>query len=92
MKDAVFMRVMHGARYFCDEFRCLPDGRRRVFNHFIKLTAFDELHAEVALPIALAHLVDWDNTGMVEAGSRFCFQTKALEVRFGSPLPKANDF
>ena len=67
-------------------------GHRRVFNHFVKLTAFDKLHAEVALPIALANLVNGDDACMIEAGSSFCFQTKALEVRFSGPLPKANDF
>jgi hypothetical protein len=29
---------------------------------------------------------------MVEAGRGFGFQAKALEVSFGGPLPKANDF
>jgi hypothetical protein len=70
----------------------MPDGHGRVSHHFVQLTAFDELHAEVALSIALADLVDWNNAWMIEAGSRFCFQTKAPEVRFGGPLPKANDF
>ena len=77
MENAVFMRVMHGARHLCDEFHRLPDGHRRVFNHFVKLTAFDELHAEVALPIALAHLVDWDDARMIEARSGFCFQDES---------------
>ena len=70
----------------------MPDGHRRVFNHFVKLTAFDKLHAEEALPIAFAHLVNWDDAGMIEARRSFCFQVKALEVRFGGPLPEANDF
>ena len=92
MQNAVFMRVMHGACYLCDEFHRLPDGHRRVFNYFVKLTAFDELHAEVALAIALAHFVNGNDARMIEARSSFCFQTEALEVRFGGPLPKANDF
>ena len=85
MENAVFMRVMHGACHLCDEFHRLPDGHRRVFNHFVKLAAFDELHAEVTLAIALAHLVDWDDAWMIKARSGFCFQTKALEVRFAWP-------
>jgi hypothetical protein len=92
MQDAVFMRVVHGACRLCDEFHRLPDGHRRVFNYFVKLTAFDKLHAEVALPIALAYLVNRDDAWIIQARSSFCFQAKALEVRFGGPLPKANDF
>ena len=86
------MRVVHGACHLCDEFHRLPDGHRRVFNYFVKLTAFDKLHAEVALPIALAYLVNRDDAWIIQARSSFCFQAKALEVRFGGPLPKANDF
>ena len=70
----------------------LPDRHRCVFNYFVKLTAFNKLHAEVALAIALADLVDWDDARMIEARSGFGFQPKALEVRFGGPLAKANDF
>src|SRR6478735_5666175 len=92
MQNAVFMCIMDGACDLCDEFHRMRDGHRRVFNHFVKLTSFDKLHAEVALPIALAHLVNGDDACMIEARSSFCFQAKALEVRFGGPLPKANDF
>ena len=63
-----------------------------VLNYFVKLTAFDELHAEVTLAIALAYLVDWNDTWMIQAGCGFRFQAKALQVRFGGPLTKANDF
>ena len=48
MKNAVFMRVMHSAREFGDQFHRAPDRHRLTPDHFIKLTAFDELHAEVA--------------------------------------------
>ncbi len=61
-------------------------------NHFVKLTAFDELHAEVARAIALADFVDWNDTGMLQTGCGFGFKAKALQVRFARPLTKANDF
>ena len=92
MQDAVFMRVVHGACHLCDEFHRLPDGHRRVFNYFVKLTAFDKLHAEVALTVALAHFINRHDARVIETGSSFCFQTKALEVRFGGPLTKPNYF
>jgi hypothetical protein len=78
MQDAVFMRVVHGACHLCGEFHRLPDGHRRVFNHFVELSAFDELHAEVALPITLTYLVDWDDAWMVKARCGLSFQTKTL--------------
>ena len=92
MQNAVFMRVMNGAGHLCDEFHRLPDRHRRALDYFVKLAAFDKLHAEVALAIALADLVDGDDARMIEAGGSFGFQSKALEVRFGGPLAEANDF
>ena len=61
-------------------------------DYFIKLTAFDELHAEVALSIALAHFIDGNNAWMFEAGGGFGFPAKTLQVRFGGPGAKANHF
>ena len=58
MQNTVFMCVMDGAGNLCDEFHRLSDGHRCVFNHLVKLTAFDELHAEVALAIALTNFVN----------------------------------
>ena len=92
MQNAVFMRVMNGARHFGDQFHRLPDRHRRALDYFVELTAFDKLHAEVACAVALAHFVDRDNARMIETGGGFCFQTKALEVRFGGPLAETNDF
>ena len=70
----------------------LPNRHRCFSDYFVKLTAFNKLHAEVALTIALADLVDWDDARMIEARSGFCFQPKAFKVRFSGPLAKANDF
>jgi hypothetical protein len=63
-----------------------------VFNYFVKLTTFYKLHAEIALAIPLAYLVDGDDAWMVKARSGFGFQAKALEVCWGCPLSKPNDF
>ena len=61
-------------------------------DHFVKLAAFDEVHAKVALAIALANLVNGDNAWMFEAGSSFRLPAKALQVRFGSTRAQANYF
>src|SRR5262249_7923220 len=92
MKNSVFVRVMHSARHLGDELCCLPDGNRLVFGYFIKLTTFDKLHAEIALPVPLPYLVDGNDAWMVEARSGSGFQTKALEVHFRCPLTEADDF
>ena len=65
---------------------------RRVPDYFIKLAALDEVHAEVAVTVALADFVNWDNAGMVESGGGFCFATKTLQVRFRGPLAEADHF
>ena len=65
MQNAVFVRVMHGAGYLRDKFRRLPDRHRRASDYFVKLAAFDELHAEIARAIALTDFVDRNDTGML---------------------------
>ena len=61
-------------------------------DYFVKLAAFDELHAEVALAIALADFVDGNNAWMFETGGGFGFPAKALQMRFGGPGAQANHF
>jgi hypothetical protein len=92
VQDAVFMRVMHGARQLRDEFRCTASRYRSAFCHFIELPAVDEFHAEVARTLAFAHIVNRNNAWMIQVGCRLGFPTKAFEMRLGGPLPKANDF
>src|SRR5438876_12392506 len=92
MQNAVFMRVVHSARYFRDQFRRLPDRHRLASDHFVKLAAFDEFHAEVALAFALADLVDGDNTGMFQTGGSFRFATKTFQMHFGGPRAQTDYF
>src|SRR5712691_1492884 len=92
MQNAVFMRVMNRSGYLCDQFRRLPDRHRRLPDYFIKLAAFDELHAEIAAAITLAHLVNRDDARMIEARCGFRFPAEALQVCFGRPLTKTDDF
>jgi hypothetical protein len=56
------------------------------------MSAFDKLHAEVALTITLANFMDWNDTGMLQVSRRFRFEAKTFQVRFAGPLTKANDF
>src|SRR5206468_3367959 len=92
MQNAVLMGVMHDARHLSYQFCRLPDRHRLAPDYFIELAAFDELHAEIARAIALADLVDWNDTGMLQPRCRFGFQAEPLQVRFGGPLAKTNDF
>src|SRR4029453_5237448 len=89
MQNAVFMRVMHSARHFGHEFRRLPNGDRPPLDYFIKLAAFDELHAEVALAVALADLVDGHDTRVVKACSGLGFHTKPFRGAGGGPWTRA---
>src|SRR4029077_1165483 len=73
MQNTVFMRVVNGARHPGDEFPRPPGRNRRVFNYLVKLAAFDKLHAEVALAIALADLINWDDARVSEARGSFAF-------------------
>src|SRR6266480_3003986 len=100
MQDAVFVRVMQCARHFRDEFRRLSNRHRRAFatgrirrggpDYFIKLTAFDKLHAEITRAITLADFMDWNDTGVLQIGGSLCFKAKTLQVRFARPMTQAN--
>src|SRR5439155_27113000 len=92
MQNAVFMRVMHSAREFRDQFHRVADRHRLTLDHFVKLTAFHEFHAEVASATALAHLIDGNDARMVETGGDFGFPTKTFQVGLARPLTKADDF
>src|SRR4029077_18833301 len=92
MKNPVFMRVVHSAGHLCDKFRRLPDRYRLLPNDFVKLSPFDEFHAEIARAIALADFVNWNDTGMLQTRRGFGFEAKALQVSFARPLTEANDF
>src|SRR5262249_12932732 len=92
MKNAVLMRVVHGARDLRHQLRCLPNRHWRVSDHFVKLAALDQLHAEVALAIALAHLVDRNDARMLEVSGGFGFPAEALQMSFRGPRAAANHF
>src|ERR1700757_1443848 len=92
MEDSVLVRVMDRARYFGDYFCRLPHGHWRTAYHFIKLAAFDELHAEVAGTIALAHFVDGNDARVIKTRGGCRFAAKALQVRSAGPLTKLKNF
>ena len=65
MENSVFMRVVNSACDLRDQFHRLPDRHRLALGDFVELSAFDELHAEIARAITLADFVDWNDTGML---------------------------
>src|SRR5436190_5544332 len=91
MQNAVFMCIMNGASYLRDELRRLPNRHRPTADHFIQLSAFDKLHAEIALTIPLTHFVDGNDAGMRETGSSVRFAAKGVYVRFGGRTVLANE-
>ena len=92
MQNAVLVRVVNVRATLAISSAARRIGIGSRLDNLIKLTAFDELHAEVARAIALADFVDGNDTGMIEAGSGFRFPTKTLQMRFGSPMAEANHF
>ena len=86
------MRVMNSASQLRDQFRCTANPHRLALDHFVKLAALDEIHAEIAATIALAHFVDGNDAWMFEAGGGFSFATKTLQMCVRSPRAQANDF
>ena len=91
MQDPVLVRILNGPRYLGDQFHRAPDRHRFARDYFVKLTAFDKFHAEVTRAVALPHLVNWNNSGMIQTRSGFGFPSKALQMRVSSPTPQAND-
>jgi hypothetical protein len=91
MQDPVLVRILNGPRYLGDQFHRAPDRHRFARDYFVELTAFDKFHAEVTRAVALPHLVNWNNSGMIQTRSGFGFPSKALQMRVSSPTPQAND-
>src|SRR5262245_42320704 len=92
MQNSVFMRVMHSARDFRDEFHRLPDRHGGALYDFVKLPAFNEFHAEITRAIALAYFVNGNDARVIETRGGFCFPAKTFYVRFAGPVTKVNDF
>jgi hypothetical protein len=61
-------------------------------DYFVKLTAVDELHAEVALAMALADFVDGNNAWMFEVGGGFGLAAESFQVPFGCPRTQSEHF
>src|SRR5205807_8091971 len=92
MENAVLVRIVDSPRHFRDQFHRLPDRHRGSPDNFVKLAALDEFHAEVARAITLADFVDGNDARMIETGRSLRFTAKTFQVRFASPLTKANYF
>ena len=73
MQDAVLVSVVNRTRHLGNHFYCAPSWHWLAIGDFIKLAAFDELHAEVALAIALAYFVNRHDARMLQARRGFCF-------------------
>ena len=61
-------------------------------DYFVKLAALDQLHAEVAVAIALADFVDRDDAWMFKTGGGFGFATKTLYCASVAQWPKPITF
>src|SRR6266487_2619274 len=82
MQYAVFVRVMNSTCDVRDQFHRPPDRHWLAPSHFVKLAAFDELHAEVTRAIALADFMDWNDAVMLQPRRGFGFETETSQVRF----------
>jgi hypothetical protein len=65
MKDTALMRIVDCARQLRNELRGAARRHWLVFEYFVELAALDEGHTEVAVTVALADFVNWDNAWMV---------------------------
>jgi hypothetical protein len=92
MKNAVLVRVVNCSRHLDNQFDGATQRHRFTSDDCVKLAAFDEFHAEVAGAIALADLVDRNDSRMLQLRCRFGFTTKTLQMRFGGPMAQADHF
>src|SRR6266511_6140528 len=92
MENAALVRIVQRSRQSCDKLGCparchlLPPG------DFIEWPAFEQFHAEIAGAVTLSDLIDGNDAGMIETGCRFGFEVETLQVSFGRPRTKADDF
>src|SRR5262249_42117052 len=88
MQSSVFMRIVHSARHFGDEFHRMPNRDGGAPNDFVKLPAFNEFHAEVTGALAFTYFVNGNDARMIKTCGGFRFPAETFHVRFAGPLTK----
>src|SRR5215217_1002490 len=81
MKNAAVVSVMNSARELRDQFRCGAARHRLAFKELVERPALDEPHAEVARSATLAHVVNRNDVGIVQACRSFSFHPESLKMR-----------
>ena len=61
-------------------------------DHFVKLAAFDELHAEVAMSHRARRPREWEQCLDVRGWQQPRLPTKSLQMRFRGPMAQADHF
>src|ERR671937_714033 len=92
MQNPALMGVVDRLRQLEDDLRCATHRHRLAPNEFVQLSAFHELHTEIATAIALAHLVDRHDARMLESSGRLSFATKAFQMGFSCPRTARDHF
>ena len=82
---------MNGAREFGNQFRCTPDRHRLAFRELVERAALDQFHAEEARPIRLAHFVNGNDIGVIQARRSLRFQPESFKVRLRRPLARPDN-
>jgi hypothetical protein len=81
VEDTVLVRVMHSAGEPGNQFSCAADRHRLTPNELVERAAFNEFHAEVARPIALADFVNGNDIGIIQARCSLSLQPEPLTAR-----------
>src|ERR1051326_5066068 len=80
MQNTVLVSEMNGPRQLRDQLHRAADRHLLAPDCFVDLTAFDEVHAEVAIAIPFTNFVNWNNVWMVQSRCCFCFETKPFQM------------
>ena len=83
---------MNSSRELDNEFRCASSRHRVTLDHFIKASAFNQLHAEITRAVAFSDLMNRDDARVIQTRRSLGFKAKPFDVRFRRPPTEAHDF
>ncbi len=91
MHNVALVGIAHAANELKQQLRGLACGHRRAREPGLEVSAMDQLQDQVRTAFALAHLVDLDDIGMLQAGDRFCFSSEAGNLLRSRLCPGPDD-
>ena len=92
VQHALAVRVVDGLGDLLDQYACLARGQWAIAHQLGQSLALDVIHREEGIALVLAHFVDGDDVGMLQARGGFGLRAKARYFRGAGEFARQNHF